>query len=41
VPTGMGAAAGMLLGRPAGPGDPAAARRAQIEQLRQTREGSQ
>jgi hypothetical protein len=39
VPRGAGAAAGMLLGQPAGPADPAAARRLQIEQLRQAREG--
>ena len=36
---GAAAAAGLLLGQPAGPADPAAARRLQIEQLRQTREG--
>jgi hypothetical protein len=39
APTGAAAAAGLLLGQPAGPADPAAARRLQIEQLRQTREG--
>ena len=39
APAGAGAAAGILLGSPAGPADPAAARRAQIELLRQTREG--
>lgn len=39
APAGAGAAAGILFGSPAGPADPAAARRAQIELLRQTREG--
>ena len=39
APRGAGAAAGLLFGQPAGPADPVAARRAQIEQLRQAREG--
>ena len=39
VPRGVGAAIGTLAGQPAGPADTVAARRAQIEILRQTREG--